>query len=50
MHADIGVAGGMKNGIIFHHGKIIKTVPEKDVFKEIKKLIDIEYKKYLNTK
>jgi (E)-4-hydroxy-3-methylbut-2-enyl-diphosphate synthase len=40
--ADIGVAGGKKMGAIFRKGRIIKTVPEKDILKsllkEIKKL------------
>lgn len=41
--ADIGVAGGKGMGAIFVKGKVIKTVPEKEILsalkKEIKKLI-----------
>ncbi|MCK5080796.1 MAG: flavodoxin-dependent (E)-4-hydroxy-3-methylbut-2-enyl-diphosphate synthase [Candidatus Moranbacteria bacterium] len=40
--ADIGIAGGHGKAIIFAKGKILKTVPEKDIFKtleeEIKKI------------
>ncbi|MDZ7798179.1 MAG: flavodoxin-dependent (E)-4-hydroxy-3-methylbut-2-enyl-diphosphate synthase [Patescibacteria group bacterium] len=37
--ADIGVAGGKKTGIIFRRGKVIKTVKEKDILKELLKEI-----------
>jgi (E)-4-hydroxy-3-methylbut-2-enyl-diphosphate synthase len=33
-HADIGVSGGKKIGLIFLQGKIIKRVPKKDLLKE----------------
>jgi (E)-4-hydroxy-3-methylbut-2-enyl-diphosphate synthase len=40
--ADIGIAGGKGMGILFKHGKIVKTLKEKDLFnfliKEIKRL------------
>lgn len=49
-NADIGIAGSSKKGIVFENGKILKTVPEKDLFKELKKLIDIKYKEFLNQK
>lgn len=38
--ADIGIAGGNKEGLIFKKGKIIKKVPEKDLLKELFKEID----------
>lgn len=38
--ADIGIAGSSKKGIIFEKGKIIKTVREEDLVKELKILID----------
>ena len=38
--ADIGVAGGKKMGAIFAKGKVIKSVPEKDILKELIKEID----------
>lgn len=50
MNADIGVAGGMNKGIIFYHGKIIKTISESEIFNELKQLIDLEYKKFQNIK
>ncbi len=33
--ADIGIAGGRKTGIIFRKGRVIKTVKEKDLVKEL---------------
>jgi len=36
-HADIGVSGGKKIGIITLKGKIIKRVPKKDLLKEFEK-------------
>ena len=29
--ADFGIAGGAGSGIIFSHGEILRTVPEKDL-------------------
>ena len=49
-HADIGVAGGYKKGIIFKKGKIYKTVNEDQIYNELKKLIDEEYNIYINKK
>ncbi len=50
--ADIGLAGGKKNGVIFEKGKVIKTVEEKylyDAFRgELKRLI--KSKEQLTTK
>ncbi|MBI5057272.1 MAG: flavodoxin-dependent (E)-4-hydroxy-3-methylbut-2-enyl-diphosphate synthase [Nitrospirae bacterium] len=40
--ADIGIAGGKGMGILFKHGKVVKTLKEKDLFstlmREVKKL------------
>ncbi|MGL4647622.1 MAG: flavodoxin-dependent (E)-4-hydroxy-3-methylbut-2-enyl-diphosphate synthase [Mycoplasmoidaceae bacterium] len=44
--ADIGVAGSINKGIIFEKGKILKTVNEKDLAKELKALIDKYYQEY----
>ena len=38
--ADIGVAGGQGQGIIFSKGKIIKTVKEQDIVEELMKEIE----------
>lgn len=45
--ADIGIAGGNGSGIIFENGKILKTVKEKEMVNELKKLIDVKYKEFL---
>lgn len=45
--ADIGIAGGNGKGIIFKKGKIFKSVPENELVNELKKLIDIEYAKFI---
>jgi (E)-4-hydroxy-3-methylbut-2-enyl-diphosphate synthase len=37
--ADFGLAGGQGRGIIFSHGKILKTVPEKDLVSALLKEI-----------
>ena len=29
--ADFGIAGGVGKGIIFSHGKVLRTVPEKEL-------------------
>lgn len=44
--ADIGIAGSKEKGIIFRKGEIVKTVPEKELVSELKKMIDEEYKIY----
>ena len=45
--ADIGIAGGYGEGIIFKKGKVIKKVKEEDLvdelMEEIEKLISINY-------
>ena len=38
--ADIGIAGGNGNAIIFRKGKIVKTVAEKDIITELFSEID----------
>ncbi len=38
--ADIGVAGGIGEGLIFSHGKPVKKIKEKDIIDELKKAID----------
>lgn len=48
--ADIGIAGGAGKGIIFKKGVVFKSVLEKELVPELKKLIDEEYQKYLNSK
>ena len=39
--ADIGVAGGYGEGLIFKHGKIIRKVPESEILTELKKEIEL---------
>lgn len=46
--ADIGIAGGNGEGIIFENGKIIKSVKENNLVNELKKMIDEKYKIFLN--
>ncbi|MBI4683535.1 MAG: flavodoxin-dependent (E)-4-hydroxy-3-methylbut-2-enyl-diphosphate synthase, partial [Nitrospirae bacterium] len=40
--ADIGIAGGKGMGILFKHGKVVKTLKERELFstlmREIKKM------------
>jgi (E)-4-hydroxy-3-methylbut-2-enyl-diphosphate synthase len=44
--ADLGVAGGKGEGLIFAHGKIIRKVPEAEIIKaleeELAKLVKAE--------
>ena len=39
--ADIGIAGGIKEGLIFKKGKVIKKVPEADLLDELVKEIEL---------
>ncbi|PKK86837.1 MAG: 4-hydroxy-3-methylbut-2-en-1-yl diphosphate synthase, partial [Tenericutes bacterium HGW-Tenericutes-8] len=39
-HADIGVAGGKGEAVIFKHGQIIKKIKEADVYDELVRMID----------
>ncbi len=47
--ADIGIAGGKKSGVIFKKGKIIKTVPEKNLYSEFKKELEKVIKEKSNS-
>ena len=38
--ADVGIAGGINEVILFSKGKIIKKVKEEDTIKELKQLIE----------
>ena len=38
-HADIGIAGGIKEGLLFKKGEIIKKVPQQDIVKVLKEEI-----------
>ena len=38
--ADIGIAGGNHEGLIFVRGEPVKKVPESELLAELKKLID----------
>ncbi|MFH1720432.1 MAG: flavodoxin-dependent (E)-4-hydroxy-3-methylbut-2-enyl-diphosphate synthase [Patescibacteria group bacterium] len=42
--ADYGIAGGKNSGAIFKKGKVVKTVPEKDLVKELFKIIEKDLK------
>jgi (E)-4-hydroxy-3-methylbut-2-enyl-diphosphate synthase len=41
--ADYGVAGGKGVGVLFKKGEIVKKVDEKDILKELKKLIENDF-------
>ncbi|MBU0581027.1 MAG: flavodoxin-dependent (E)-4-hydroxy-3-methylbut-2-enyl-diphosphate synthase [Candidatus Margulisbacteria bacterium] len=43
-HADYGIAGGKKQGIIFAHGKVIKKTTERKLVSELFKIIKEEYR------
>ena len=45
-HADIGIAGSTKKGILFKKGKILKTVNENEIIPELKKLILEQYEAF----
>ncbi len=38
--ADIGIAGGKSSGVIFKKGKVIKTVPEKNLYSEFRRELE----------
>lgn len=40
-HADLGIACGKKQGIIFKKGQVIKTVPEEDIIQEFMKEFEL---------
>ena len=37
--ADIGIAGGIKEGLLFKKGKIIRKIKQEDMIEELKKEI-----------
>ena len=39
-HADVGIAGGRGEGVLFRRGKIVGKVPEEQLIPALKKLID----------
>jgi (E)-4-hydroxy-3-methylbut-2-enyl-diphosphate synthase len=39
-HADIGVAGGIHEALLFKKGRIIKKIPEHEIYEELVKAID----------
>ena len=43
--ADYGVAGGNGVGVLFKKGKVIKTVKEDEILKELQKLIEEDMEK-----
>ncbi|WP_338971746.1 flavodoxin-dependent (E)-4-hydroxy-3-methylbut-2-enyl-diphosphate synthase [Spiroplasma endosymbiont of Panorpa germanica] len=49
-HADVGIAGGNKGGIIFKKGKIFKTVPQEMLVPELKEIITQAYNEYKKIK
>ena len=38
--ADIGIAGGKGEGLLFRHGEILRKVPEENLLDELMKEID----------
>ena len=38
-NADIGIAGGIKEGLLFKKGKIIRKIPQDKIVEELKKEI-----------
>ena len=39
-HADVGIAGGKGEGVLFQHGRIVGKAPEDQLVPELMKLID----------
>ncbi|MGN0986036.1 MAG: flavodoxin-dependent (E)-4-hydroxy-3-methylbut-2-enyl-diphosphate synthase [Candidatus Enterenecus sp.] len=39
-HADVGIAGGKGEGVLFRHGEIVAKVPEEQLVPELMKLIE----------
>jgi (E)-4-hydroxy-3-methylbut-2-enyl-diphosphate synthase len=39
-HADVGIAGGNGEGVLFQKGEIVKKVPEDQLVSELMRLID----------
>ncbi|WP_077616404.1 flavodoxin-dependent (E)-4-hydroxy-3-methylbut-2-enyl-diphosphate synthase [Caenibacillus caldisaponilyticus] len=44
--ADIGIAGGKGEGLLFKHGQVIRKVPEDQLVSELKKEIDLLAQEY----
>ncbi len=40
-HADVGIAGGRRGGLLFKGGKVIKTLPQEQLLDALKEQIDI---------
>ena len=38
-HADIGIAGGNKEAVLFKHGQIVRKIKEENIIEELKKEI-----------
>ena len=38
--ADIGIAGGVNQGLLFKKGKMVRTIPQDRLFEELVKEID----------
>src|SRR5690606_36031256 len=47
--ADIGIAGGRGEGLLFRHGEIVRKVPEDQLVDELKKEIDALVAEYERT-
>jgi (E)-4-hydroxy-3-methylbut-2-enyl-diphosphate synthase len=47
--ADIGIAGGRGEGLLFRHGEMIRKVPEAELVNELKKEIDLLVAEYERT-
>jgi len=47
--ADIGIAGGRGEGLLFRYGEVVRKVPEAELFNELKKEIDQIAKHYEET-
>jgi len=47
--ADIGIAGGRGEGLLFRHGEMIRKVPEATMVDELKKEIDAIVAEYERT-
>jgi (E)-4-hydroxy-3-methylbut-2-enyl-diphosphate synthase len=47
--ADIGIAGGRGEGLLFRYGKVVRKVPEAELVEELKKEIDSIVREYERT-
>jgi len=47
--ADIGIAGGRGEGLLFRHGEVVRKVPEAQLVEELKKEIDLLAAEYART-